>query len=89
MKNDNNNIGFDKEKLYLTHIENKNIELFDDASVLGIYTYVRMMIEHEKTTVCEIVDKLMNKFTLTQKHVMGVFELFEQLGVLTVIKQED
>jgi hypothetical protein len=82
-------MGFSQEQLPYTTLDNRNIELFNELQVLGMYTYVRMMIDHETTTVPVIIDKLIEKFKVTHDFVFDVLKKFEETGVLMIVKTRD
>lgn len=77
------------EKYPATGIENKIIEQFDNLELLGIHVYVQMLIQFETTTVCEIIDRIIQKFKVDNETVMLLLKRLEKEGLLTVIKKEN
>jgi hypothetical protein len=77
------------EKYPATTLENRFLELFNELEILGMYTYVRMMIDHETTTVPVIIDRLIEKFNVTQEFVFHILKKFEEAGVLMIVKTKD
>jgi hypothetical protein len=77
------------EKHLATILENKFIELFDELEVLGMYTYIRMMIDQETTTVPVIIDKLIEKFNIENDFVLFVLKKLEASGALMIVKNKE
>lgn len=75
-------------KIPVTTIKNKELELFDDLDVLGMYVYLQMLIEHETTTVPEIIDRIIGKFKVDHDFVLFVLKQFENAGLLFVAKKQ-
>ncbi len=83
------NIPFEDDSLPITILQNGIIELFNELDILGMYAYVRMMIEHKTRTLPEIIDKLIEKFQVDHDFVLFVFKKFQDAGVFMIAKQED
>ena len=77
------------EKYSTTTLENRFIELFNELEILGIYIYVRMMIDHETTTLPVIIDKLIEKFKVSHEFIFHVLKKFEEVGILMIVKTKD
>lgn len=75
------------EKHPHTRINNKTIEAFNELDVLGLYTYFRMLIDHETTTVTEIIDRIIEKFKVDYEFVMLVLKQFEKEGLIYVARK--
>lgn len=72
-----------------TKIKNITIESFNNLDFLGMYVFLRMMIDHETTTVTLIVDRIIEKFNVSHEFVMKAFKMYEDKGLLMIIKKKD
>lgn len=86
MKTDNDKIKFDDDRSPVTILDNRILESFNELEVLGIYAYVRMLLEQEITTLVTIIDKLIEKFNVDHDFLMYVFKKFKTAGVFTIMK---
>jgi hypothetical protein len=77
------------EKYPHTRINNFTIEAFNELDVLGLYTYLRMLIDHETTTLTVIIDRIIEKFKVDYEFVMFVLKQFEKEGLLFIMKNKD
>ena len=70
-------------------LETRNIKLFDDLEVLGLYCYVKMMLEHETSTLAVIIDRIKQKFDVDEKYILALFKIINDLGLFMVAKEKD
>ena len=77
------------EKYPHTRINNKTIEYFNDLDALGLYTYLRMLIDHETTTLPFIIDRIIEKFKVDYEFVMSVLKQLEKERLLFIAKIPD
>jgi len=77
------------EKYPHTRINNKIIEAFNELDVLGLYTYLRMLLDHEATTVTVIIDRIIEKFKVDYGFVMFVLKQLEKEGLLFIARKPD
>ena len=79
-----------KENLPVFVLENKDVEQIRDLRVLGIYTFVKMMITQGECTVCVIIGKMKEQFLITDKEILDGFKIIiEDLLLITMTKQAD
>jgi len=79
-----------KENLPVFVLENKDVEQIRDLRVLGIYTFVKMMITQGECTVCVIIEKMKEQFLITDKEILDGFKIIiEDLLLITMTKQAD
>ena len=64
-----------KENLPVFVLENKDVEQIRDLRVLGIYTFVKMMITQGECTVCVIIEKMKEQFLITDKEILDGFKI--------------
>jgi hypothetical protein len=77
------------EKYPHTRINNKTIEAFNELDVLGLYTYLRMLIDHENTTLPIIIDRIIEKFKVDYEFVMFVLKQLEKEGLLFIARKPE
>lgn len=73
---------YKNEKTNLTILDNTCIELFNELDVLGIYTYSRMILSSQSTTIENIVDKLVEKFKVDKEFAIFVLGRLKHHGLL-------
>ena len=79
-----------KENRPVFVLENKDVEQIRDLRVLGIYTFVKMMITQGECTVCVIIEKMKEQFLITDKEILDGFKIIiEDLLLITMTKQAD
>jgi hypothetical protein len=70
-------------------LESKYVEQVRDLRVLGIYTYVKMMISQGEYTVCVIVDKMKEQFFISDKEMIDALKIIiEDLQLLTMVQEK-
>ncbi len=81
-------MNFSKEKLPVFALEYKDVDKIRDLRVLGIFTFVKMMIDQGEYTVCVIIDKMKEQFFITDKEIIdGLRIIIEELLLLTMTKK--
>lgn len=75
------------EKLPAFVLENKHVLQIRDLRVLGIYTFVKMMMEQGEHTVCVIIDKMKEQFFIDDKEILEHLKIIiEDLMLITMHK---
>jgi len=83
-------MNFTKEKLPAFVLEDKDIMQIRDLRVLGIFAFVKMMMNQGEYTVCVIVDKMKEQFLIDDKEVLDALTvILEDLSLITMIKQNN
>lgn len=76
-------MNFTIEKLPVFCLENKNVIKIKDPFVLGIYTFIKMEIEHQGITVEEIINKIYSHFTIEKEKIVETLNLLvEELNLI-------
>ncbi len=89
MKNDIDNMDFEKEGIPVTALENKKILLIRDLRVLGIYTFVSMMIQQGEYTVPIIIDKMKEQFLIDDREVLDALKIIiDDLRLIIMAKNK-
>ncbi len=66
-------------------LENNDVLLIRDLRVLGIYTFVKMMISQGEYTVPVIIDKMKEQFLINDKEVLDALKvIIEDLCLITM-----
>ncbi len=82
-------MNFTKENHPAFVLENKFVEQIRDLRVLGIYTFVKMMMEQGEHTVAIIVDKMKEQFFIDDKEVLAALKIIiEDLGLISMAKKQ-
>jgi hypothetical protein len=83
-------MNFSKEKLPAFVLEEKDVTQIRDLRVLGIYTFIKMLMHQGEYTVCLIVDKMKEQFFIDDKEVLKALEvIIEDLKLITMIKKKE
>jgi len=81
-------MNFTKENMPATVLENEKILLIRDLRVLGIYTFVSMMIQQGEYTVPIIVDKMKEQFLIDDREVLDALKIIiDDLMLITMVKK--
>jgi len=76
------------EKTPAFALENKTIEQFNDLEALGLYTFIKMVIEHESSTLPAIIDLVKERFNVDEQVVLKKIKVISELGVLFIAKKD-
>ncbi len=76
------------EKTPAFALEHKIVDKFIDLSALGLYTYIKMLIEHEPKPLPEIIELIKEHFNLDEQYILEKIKVISDLGVLFVSKKE-
>lgn len=83
-------MNFTKEKVPAFVLEDSDILKIRELRVLGIYTFVKMMMNQGEYTVPIIIDKMKEQFFIEEKELLeGLKIIIEDLLLITMIKNED
>lgn len=74
------------EKHPSTVIEFKNIEAITDLEALGVYTYMKMLIDQEITKAPMVIEQVCKHFSMTEAQVLANIKLLNELGFMMIIK---
>jgi hypothetical protein len=80
-------MNFSKEKLPLCTLENKHIVLIEDLAVLGIYTYMKMIMESGECGAHKIIEQIKEHFKILDSDIIKYIRVLEQLGLMTMVKK--
>lgn len=70
-------------------LECKYVEQVRDLRVLGMYTYIKMMMSQGEYTVCNIVDKMKEQFFIDDAEVLKMLRIcIEELQLLSMTKEK-
>ena len=89
MNHDIDNMGFEQEKKGYLLVENKTIQAITDLEALGVYTYMKMLIDEGLTKVTEISERVCKHYSMTEKRFLKNVKFLNDLGFMMVIKKED
>lgn len=82
-------MNFTKEKLPLTTLENEKILMIRDLRVLGIYTFVTLMVQEGEYTVPIIIDKMKEQFLIDDREVLDALKvIITDLELISMVKQK-
>ncbi len=82
-------MNYTKEKLPVFLLENEKVFLIRDLRILGIYTFLRMMMEQGEHTVCVLVDKMKEQFFIDDKELLNALTIIiEELHLISMIKEK-
>jgi hypothetical protein len=76
-----------KEKLSVFTIENKHVVLIEDLEVLGIYTYMKMIMESGECGAHKIIEQIKEHFKIPDSDIIEHIRVLEQLGLMTMVKK--
>lgn len=76
------------EKTPAFALENKIIVQFSDLEALGLYTYIKMLIEQEACTLPVIIDRIKEHFNIDEQHILTKIKVLSELGVLFTAKKD-
>ena len=76
------------EKTPAFALENKNVKKFIDLQALGLYTYIKMLKEHETTELSVIVERAAEHFSVDENDILNIIKQISDLGVLFVKREE-
>ena len=83
-------MNFTKENLPAFVLQNNDVEQIRDLRVLGIYTFVKMMMGQGEYTVPVIVDKMKEQFLIDDKEVLNALTIIiEDLSLITMVKSKN
>lgn len=89
MKCADDNTDNGKEKNGFILIDNKAIEAITDLEALGVYTYMKMLVEQEITKVVVISDLVCKHFSISENQFLENVRFLNDLGFMMVIKRKD
>jgi hypothetical protein len=85
----NYNMNFTKENIPATLLENEKVLAIRDLRVLGIYTFVLLMIQQGEYTVTLIIDKMKEQFFIEDKEVLDALKIIiDDLMLITMVKEK-
>lgn len=76
------------EKTPAFALENKVIGSFQDLESLGLYTYIKMLIDHEPNTLPVIIERVKEHFDLDDDYILEKIKIIAELGVLFIAKRK-
>lgn len=78
-----------KENIPAFVLENEKILKIHDLRVLGIYTFVKMMMNDGESSVSIIVDKIKDQFLIDDKEVISSFKIIiDNLMLVSMYKNK-
>lgn len=77
-----------KEKLPSFVLENEDVLKIRDLRILGIYTFVKMMVNDGEHTVARIIDKIKEQFLIDEKMALDMFKIIIDLLLITMSKEK-
>lgn len=89
MKYDIDGMGFKKEPKGYLMVDNKAIQAITDLEALGVYTYMKMLIEEGLTKVTDISERVCKHYSMSEKRFLKNVQFLNDLGFMMVIKKED
>lgn len=89
MNHDIDNMGFEQEKKGYLMVENKTIQAITDLEALGVYTYMKMLIDEGLTNVTEISERVCKHYSMNETRFFKNVKFLNDLGFMMVIKKED
>lgn len=75
------------EKTPAFALENKIVTQFNDLEALGLYTYIKMLIEHERSTLPIIIGLVKDRFNLEEEYILNKIKVISEVGVLFIAKK--
>lgn len=82
-------MNFTKENIPATVLEDEKILLIRDLRVLGIYTFVSMMIQQGEYTVPIIIDKMKEQFLIDDREVLDALKIIiDDLRLIIMAKNK-
>jgi len=89
MKHDIDNMGFEQEKKGYLMVENKTIQAITDLEALGVYTYMKMLMDEGLTRVTDISERVCKHYSMSEKRFLKNVQFLNDLGFMMIIKRED
>ncbi len=75
------------EKTPAFALENNVVSQFSDLETLGLYTYIKMLIEHESRSLPDIIELIKEHFSLDEQYILNKIKMISETGVLFVAKK--
>jgi hypothetical protein len=70
------------EPLPIFVLENKNVIKINDPFLLGIYTFIKMIIENQEHKVYEVISKIQSHFNMETVEIVKAIDILHELGVI-------
>jgi hypothetical protein len=87
MNHDIDNIVFEQDKKGYLLVENKTIQAITDLEALGVYTYMKMLIDEGLMKVTDISEGVCKHFSMTEKRFLENVKFLNDLGFMMIIKK--
>jgi hypothetical protein len=86
MKDEIINTSSENESTGFFLIEINTIKMITDLEALGMYTYMKMLVEQGITTCVIILDLLCKNFSITENYALHKLKLLNDLGLMMIVK---
>lgn len=78
----------EREKCPTFVLENESIITFTDLEILGLYTYIKMLIDTENMTLPDIIEQVQTHFNFNDDYVLKRLKVIADLGLLFIAKEK-
>jgi hypothetical protein len=89
MKDEIINTSSENESTGFFLIEINTIKVITDLEALGMYTYMKMLIEQGITKCVVILDLISKNFSISENHALKKLKILDDLGIMVVVKTKE
>lgn len=67
----------------------KSVQDIHDIDLLGIYSYIQIIMQHETSVLPLIIDKIKEQFNLEESYILEKIKELEEMGLLFVARNRE
>ena len=67
----------------------KSAQNSHDTDLLGIYSYIQIIMQHETSVLPLIIDKIKEQFNLEESYILEKIKELEEMGLLFVARNRE